>query len=84
MTKIQDIELKVVDLELFRHLKLLCVEFQMFLLKWLRCIFTREFHLQDSLVLWDAIFLEFSQSPENNNLFLIDCITLAMITYVRA
>lgn len=57
VARIQDHYLKIVDIDLFRHLKLLGVEFQIFLLRWIRCIFTREFHLLDALDLWDNIFL---------------------------
>ena len=40
---------------LCKHLKSHGVEPQIFLLRWIRCIFQREFHLIDALQLWDAI-----------------------------
>lgn len=45
---------------------------------------TREFHLIDALSLWDSILCEYYIDSENNRFFLLDCICLAMITYVRA
>jgi TBC1 domain family protein 5 len=88
---LQDVSLKIVDIELFRHVKLLDVELRVFLLRWLRytglilcrCIFTREFTLAESFIVWDAIFLEYCENPENNQLNLIDCIALSMMSFVR-
>ncbi|KAL4509987.1 hypothetical protein ABPG72_010180 [Tetrahymena utriculariae] len=84
ISKIQDNYLKIVDLELFKHMKLLNVEFQIFLLRWIRCVHTREYHLDDSFKIWDNIFYEYFLNPTiENDFFLIDCICLAMMQYVR-
>lgn len=84
ISKIQDNYLKLVDLELFKHMKLLNVEFQIFLLRWIRCVHTREYHLDDSFLIWDNIFTEYYQNPSiENDFFLIDCISLAMMQYLR-
>jgi len=40
--------LKSVDAELFRYMKLLNVEFELFLHRWIKCMLTREFALPDS------------------------------------
>ena len=48
--------LRRVDAPLQRRLAELGIEPQLYLLRWLRLLFGREFHLVDSCVLWDAIF----------------------------
>ena len=48
--------LGAVDAPLRAHLAKLDVEPQLFLLRWLRVLFSREFHLEDALRCWDAIF----------------------------
>ncbi|EGR33765.1 TBC1 domain member 5, partial [Ichthyophthirius multifiliis] len=58
ISRIQDNYLKIIDLELFKHFKLLNVEFQIFLLRWIRCVYTREYSIQNAMFLWDNIFLE--------------------------
>jgi len=84
ISKIQDHYLKIADLELFKHFKMLNVELQIFLLRWIRCVHTREFTLQDSFLLWDNIFLEYSLNlTTEKEFFLIDCICLAMIVNLR-
>ena len=45
-------------------------------------MFTRELHLIESFNAWDAIFFDFSQSS-TDTLFLVDCIAIAMIIFVR-
>lgn len=44
---------------MFKHLKLLEVEFSVFLLRWIKCMFTREYSLDNSFILWDNIFLDY-------------------------
>lgn len=44
---------------------------------------TREFHLIDSVNLWDSIFYEYYLEPNDNKFMLLDCVCLSMITYVR-
>lgn len=41
------------------HEQELGVEPQLFLLRWLRLLFEREFHLEDVLVVWDSLFVVF-------------------------
>uniref|UniRef100_A0A0D6QVQ7 Rab-GAP TBC domain-containing protein n=1 Tax=Araucaria cunninghamii TaxID=56994 RepID=A0A0D6QVQ7_ARACU len=54
--------LSVADFSLYSHLVELGVEPQYFALRWLRVLFSREFGLEDLLVVWDAI-LETSNAP---------------------
>lgn len=41
ISKLSDITLKNVDIDLFRHIKLMDVQMRTFLLRWIRCIHTR-------------------------------------------
>ncbi|KAL8271142.1 hypothetical protein Esti_004910 [Eimeria stiedai] len=46
------------DPVVYRHLESLGVEPQLFLLRWLRLLFCREFHVEDTLLIWDALFAD--------------------------
>ena len=50
--------LGAVDVPMHAHLVKLGVEPQLYLLRWLRVLFSREFHLEDAMTLWDAIIAE--------------------------
>lgn len=55
-TRIQGDRLLACDPALHARLTSLGVEPQLYLLRWLRLLFGREFHLADVQVVWDAIF----------------------------
>jgi len=74
---IQNDILKERDLPLFNHLESLNVEPQLYMLRWVRLLLGREFHLEDLLILWDAMF-SFSE-----DLSLIDYICVAMLMFIR-
>ena len=80
--KLTDIKFKMVDNELFRHIKLNEVTMRTFLLRWIRCLHTREFELEDSLWLWDNILLDYHLDPKYGLNF-VECTTLAMMIYLR-
>jgi hypothetical protein len=63
------------DYELYRHLHLMRVEPQLFGLRWLRLLFSREFPIQDVLQLWDHIFREGFE--------LVEWIAVAMLHHIR-
>eukprot|EP01116_Phalansterium_solitarium_P022128 TRINITY_DN7193_c0_g1_i1.p1 TRINITY_DN7193_c0_g1~~TRINITY_DN7193_c0_g1_i1.p1 ORF type:complete len:614 (+),score=159.05 TRINITY_DN7193_c0_g1_i1:232-2073(+) len=65
------------DAALHQHLVSLHIEPQVYMLRWVRLLFGREFHLEDLLPIWDAIF---AYSPD---LSLIDHICVAMMVYIR-
>lgn len=54
-----DQKLKALDIELFRTIKLQDVQTKTFLLRWIRCMHTREFSLENSFIIWDSIFLDY-------------------------
>lgn len=48
--------LKAADKDLYHHLQAHRIEPQLYLLRWLRLLYCREFPLEQTLVLWDALF----------------------------
>lgn len=87
ISQIQDHRLKALDLELFRILKLQDVKTKTFMLRWIRCMHTREFSLKDSFLIWDSILLEYYESSVSRNKHqfeFIDAMCLAMFIYMRS
>jgi hypothetical protein len=76
--RIQHLVLKNKDLELYQHLESVKVEAQLYLLRWVRLLLGREFHLDDTLLVWDAIF---AYSPDFS---LVDYICVAMLIFIRS
>lgn len=58
-----DVLLKALDEPLHRRIQQHQIEPQIFLLRWLRLLFCREFHLEDTLLVWDAIFADSFDGP---------------------
>lgn len=86
INQLQDHRLKALDLELFRILKLQDVRTKTFLLRWIRCLHTREFGLINSLPIWDCILLDAYESPNSkarNQFEFVDAMCLAMFIYMR-
>ncbi|KAF3155731.1 hypothetical protein TWF106_000723 [Orbilia oligospora] len=69
--------LGVVDPELAYHLDQLGVLPQIFLIRWVRLMFGREFTFDETLGLWDGIFVE------DPTLQIVDYISVAMILRIR-
>ncbi|RDW57537.1 GTPase-activating protein GYP6 [Aspergillus mulundensis] len=65
------------DLELADHLQALDILPQIFLTRWMRLLFGREFPFQDMLMIWDALFAEGLRPG------LIDFVCVAMLLRVR-
>lgn len=64
------------DPELFAHLEKANVLPQLFLIRWLRLLFTREFKIEQSFVIWDGIL-------QSKGIELVDYFCVAMISYIR-
>ena len=75
----------MLDLDLFRMIKMQDVKTKSFLLRWIRCMHTREFSLENSFFIWDSIFLDYHESPKSksNSFEFIDSMCLAMFIYMR-
>jgi len=69
--------LRKFDPELYNHLETANVLPQLYLIRWLRVLFTREFTISQSIVIWDAIF-------QSKGMELADYLCVAMLSYIRA
>ncbi|TFK86251.1 RabGAP/TBC [Polyporus arcularius HHB13444] len=54
--RIQSVFLKGVDPELWKSLQTAGIEPQIYGIRWLRLLFTREFGMEDAMVMWDGLF----------------------------
>lgn len=66
-----------VDVELAQHLEKIDIVPQVFLMRWIRLLFGREFPFDDMLTMWDAIF------AEDASLEIVNHICVAMLLRVR-
>lgn len=69
--------LRQADLELAEHLSAIEVLPQIFLIRWIRLLFGREFAFDDVLSLWDVLF------AEDPTLDLVDLICVSMLLRIR-
>ncbi len=69
--------LRQADLELAEHLSAIEVLPQVFLIRWIRLLFGREFAFDDVLSLWDVLF------AEDATLDLVDLICVSMLLRIR-
>ncbi|EFC47553.1 rabGTPase-activating protein, partial [Naegleria gruberi] len=87
--RIQYLLLEKKDPELYRHLIKMAIEPQIYLLRWVRLLFGREFHIDDAIILWDAIFSDCGGfraekvSSSDIDLSLVEHISVAMLHYIR-
>lgn len=95
--RIQNGLLKKKDPHLHEHLVQMGIEPQIYGLRWIRLLFGREFHLEDVITLWDAIFADcggFRHTDQNANgqdsktsnldFSLVEHIAIMMLIYIRA
>ena len=75
--------LGAVDAPIHAHLTRLGIEPQLFLLRWLRVLFSREFHLDDAMLLWDAVIAENATAGGAVRDF-IEAFAVAMLLFVRS
>ena len=75
-------KLKSIDPDLYQHFKKIGLSCTIFLQRWLKCMFDREFELKDIFTIWDAIFA----TPDAQNgygLVFLDYIAISMILRIR-
>ena len=75
-------KLKAIDSELYQHFQRIGLNCGIFLQRWLKCMFDREFELKDIFTIWDAIFAT-PDSKSGYGLIFIDYISIAMILRIR-
>ena len=77
-------KLKIIDEELFQYFKKIDINCGAFLQKWFRCIFCREFDLNQIFILWDVILTnDYINENQKYSLAFMDSICLAMIIRLR-
>ena len=75
-------KLKSIDPDLYQHFKKIGLNCGIFLQRWLKCMFDREFDLKDIFIIWDSIFA----TPDSQNgygLVFLDYIAISMILRIR-
>ena len=72
--------LGAIDPPLTQHLERLGVEPQLFLLRWFRVLFSREFHLDDAMRAWSAFFAANKRGVRD----VIEAFAAAMVLFLRA
>ena len=75
-------KLKILDYDLYSYFDKIGLNCLIFLQRWLKCGFNREFKLNDVLIIWDVIFSSKKIKPEYD-LFKMDLIALSMILRLR-
>ena len=80
-------KLKLVDNRLYRHIQKLSLNCNLFLYRWYKCIFSREFNKEEVFILWDKIFvydyLHCDNPKFKYHLIYMDFICIAMLLRVR-
>ncbi len=88
ISQLEDHKLKTLDIELYRALKLQDVKTKTFLLRWIRCLHSREFGLVGSLPIWDSILLDAYENPSitrsKRQFEFVDAVCLSMFIYLRS
>ena len=74
-------KLKKIDPLLYQHFENIQLNTGIVLQRWLKCIFCREYDLNEIFILWDAIFA--NEDDNNYPLIFIDFIAIAMIINIR-
>ena len=78
-------KLKSLDNELYSHFKKIDLNCEAFLQRYLRCIFCREFNLNDVYIIWDIIFYDYymNRNKEKYDFIYMEYIAIAMIIKIR-
>ena len=78
-------KLKSLDDDLYAHFKKIDLNCEVFLQRYLRCIFCREFNLNDVYIIWDIIFYDnyVNKDKEKYDFIYMEYISIAMIFKIR-
>ena len=78
---ISEKKLKLQNSRLYHHFVNIGIDSGIILQRWIKCLFTREFHPQDCSVIWDAIFANELMEPSGELLY-IDYFSIAMMDFI--
>ena len=70
-------KLKIIDSGLYNHFLIIDLNCSIFLQKWLKCLFSREFKMSQTLILWDSIF------AVGKNLLFIDFLSIVILLSLK-
>ena len=78
-------KLKSLDNDLYSHFKRIDLNCGVFLQRWLRCIFCREFTLEDVYIIWDIILCDdyINENTQKYSFIYMEYICIAMIFKIR-
>ncbi len=78
-------KLKSLDNDLYSHFKKIELNCGVFLQRWLRCIFSREFPLEDVYIIWDILLDNeyMNENTEKYSFIFMEYICIAMIFKLR-
>ena len=79
--KISEKKLKVQNKRLYYHFVNIGIDPGIILQRWIKCLFTREFHPQDCSVIWDAILANEIMEP-SGELIYVDYFAIAMMDFI--
>lgn len=74
-------KLKLQNSRLYYHFTNIGLDAGIILQRWIKCLFTREFHPQDCSVIWDAILANEVMEP-SGELIYVDYFSIAMMDFI--
>ena len=78
---ISEKKLKLENSRLYYHFVNIGIDPSVVLLRWIKCLFTREFHPQDCSIIWDVIFANEILEP-TGDLGYVDYFSIAMLDFI--
>ena len=78
---ISEKKLKLQNSRLYYHFVNIGIDSGIILQRWIKCLFTREFHPQDCSVIWDAILANEIMEP-SGELIYVDYFSIAMMDFI--
>ena len=78
---ISEKKLKLQNNRLYHHFLNIGLDCGIILQRWIKCLFTREFHPQDCSVIWEAILANEVMEP-SNELIYVDYFSIAMMDFI--
>lgn len=83
-------KLKILDFDLYQYFNYIEIECSIFLQRWLKCMFNREYDYKQIMLIWDSIFgndlienIEMVSESCYNNFNMIDYISIAMLINIK-
>jgi len=75
-------KIKLQNNRLYHHFINIGLDSSIVLQRWIKCLFTREFHPQDCAVIWDAILANEEMEPSGEFIY-VDYFSIAMMDFIN-